>query len=134
MSEGVRNAATILEGSRNRIAAYLPARRDGGRSAASLESSTAKSARWGQLAIDHGTNVGRPLPQGGVCARSRRCQWVHRHRLRTAGKGLASLSPCHKGKETMNKQRLPKGWTQEKIRKLAEHHDNLTEDEQAAEI
>jgi hypothetical protein len=26
------------------------------------------------------------------------------------------------------------GWTQEKIRKLAEHHDNLSEDEQAAEI
>ena len=34
----------------------------------------------------------------------------------------------------MKKQRLPKGWTEEKIRKLAEHHDNLTEDEQAAEI
>jgi hypothetical protein len=34
----------------------------------------------------------------------------------------------------MKKQRLPKGWTQEKIRKLAEHHDNLTEAEQAAEI
>ena len=34
----------------------------------------------------------------------------------------------------MKKQRLPKGWTQEKICKLAEHHDNLTEDEQAAEI
>jgi hypothetical protein len=34
----------------------------------------------------------------------------------------------------MKKQRLPKGWTQEKIRKLAEHHDNLTEDEQADEI
>jgi len=34
----------------------------------------------------------------------------------------------------MNKQRPPKGWTQEKIRKLAEHHDNLTEAEQAAEI
>jgi hypothetical protein len=34
----------------------------------------------------------------------------------------------------MKKQGLPKGWTQERIRKLAEHHDNLTEDEQAAEI
>jgi hypothetical protein len=34
----------------------------------------------------------------------------------------------------MKKQRLPKGWTHEKIRKLAEYHDNLTEDEQAAEI
>jgi hypothetical protein len=34
----------------------------------------------------------------------------------------------------MKKQRLPKGWTEEKIRKLADHHDNLTEDEQAAEI
>ena len=34
----------------------------------------------------------------------------------------------------MKKQRLPKGWTEEKIRKLAEHHDNLTDDEQAAEI
>jgi len=34
----------------------------------------------------------------------------------------------------MKKQRLPRGWTEEKIRKLAEHHDNLTEDQQAAEI
>lgn len=33
----------------------------------------------------------------------------------------------------MKKQRLPKGWTEEKIRKLAEHHDNMTEDEQVAE-
>jgi len=34
----------------------------------------------------------------------------------------------------MKNQRLPRGWTQEKIRRLAEYHDNLTEDEQAAEI
>jgi len=34
----------------------------------------------------------------------------------------------------MKKQRLPKGWTEEQIRKLAEHHDNLTEAEQVAEI
>lgn len=34
----------------------------------------------------------------------------------------------------MKKQRLPKGWTQEKIRKLAEYHDKLTQDQQAAEI
>src|SRR5207247_1953750 len=32
-------------------------------------------------------------------------------------------------KETMNKQRIPKGWTEEKIRKLAEHYDNQTEDD-----
>jgi hypothetical protein len=32
------------------------------------------------------------------------------------------------------RQRLPKGWTEEQIRKLAEYHDNLTEEEQAAEI
>ena len=37
-------------------------------------------------------------------------------------------------KKTIKKQRLPKGWTEEKIRKLAEYHDNLTEDEQVAEI
>lgn len=34
----------------------------------------------------------------------------------------------------MKKQRLPKCWTAEQIRKLAEHHDKLTEAEQAAEI
>ena len=34
----------------------------------------------------------------------------------------------------MKKQRLPKGWTEERIRKLAEYHDNLTEEDQAAEI
>jgi hypothetical protein len=32
------------------------------------------------------------------------------------------------------KQRLPEGWTEEKIRELAKHQDNLTEDEEAAEI
>ncbi len=32
------------------------------------------------------------------------------------------------------KQKLPRGWTEERIRKLAEHYDNQTEDEQAAEI
>ena len=34
----------------------------------------------------------------------------------------------------MKKQRLPPGWTEGKIRQLAKYHDNLTEDEQAAEI
>jgi hypothetical protein len=34
----------------------------------------------------------------------------------------------------MKKQRLTKGWTQDEIRKLAEYHDNLSEEEQAAEI
>ncbi len=34
----------------------------------------------------------------------------------------------------MKKQRMPRGWTEEQIRKLAEHHDNLTEDQQVAEI
>lgn len=33
-----------------------------------------------------------------------------------------------------SKQKLPYGWTQERLRKLAEHHDNMSEDEQAAEI
>ena len=34
----------------------------------------------------------------------------------------------------MKKQRFPKGWTEKQIRKLAEHHDNLTDDEEVAEI
>ena len=37
-------------------------------------------------------------------------------------------------KKTLKKQRLPKGWTEEQIRKLAEYHDNMTEDQQVAEI
>jgi tRNA1(Val) A37 N6-methylase TrmN6 len=37
-------------------------------------------------------------------------------------------------KKQTEKQRLPEGWTEEQIRKLAEHHDNLTDDELAAEI
>jgi hypothetical protein len=36
--------------------------------------------------------------------------------------------------ETMKKQRLPKGWTEKRIRELAAHHDQQTEDEQAKEI
>jgi hypothetical protein len=31
-------------------------------------------------------------------------------------------------------QKLPPGWTEEGLRELAEHYDNLTEEEQAAEI
>jgi hypothetical protein len=34
----------------------------------------------------------------------------------------------------MKKHKLPKGWTEEQIRALAESHDTMTEDEQAAEI
>jgi hypothetical protein len=34
----------------------------------------------------------------------------------------------------MKKQRLPRGWTQKRIRELATHHDRQTEEEQAAEI
>jgi hypothetical protein len=34
----------------------------------------------------------------------------------------------------MKKQRLPKGWSEEKIRRLAEYHNSLSEDEQAREI
>ena len=32
------------------------------------------------------------------------------------------------------KQQLPRGWTEKRVRKLAEYYDNQTEDEQAAEI
>lgn len=31
------------------------------------------------------------------------------------------------------KQKLPPGWTEKRIRELAEHYDNQSEDEQAAE-
>jgi hypothetical protein len=31
------------------------------------------------------------------------------------------------------KQKLPAGWTEERIRRLAEHYDNQSEDEQVAE-
>jgi hypothetical protein len=34
----------------------------------------------------------------------------------------------------MKKQRLPRGWTERQIRELAAYHDNLTEEQQAAEI
>jgi hypothetical protein len=32
------------------------------------------------------------------------------------------------------KQKYPVGWDEERVRKLAEHYDHQTEDEQAAEI
>lgn len=32
------------------------------------------------------------------------------------------------------KQKLPRGWTEERIRKLAEYYDKQTEEEQAAEL
>jgi hypothetical protein len=32
------------------------------------------------------------------------------------------------------KQRLPRGWTEKGIRKLAEHYDSQSEDERVAEI
>lgn len=36
--------------------------------------------------------------------------------------------------KSAKKQRLPKGWTEAEIRALAKRHDELSEDEQAAEI
>ena len=32
------------------------------------------------------------------------------------------------------KEELPPGWTEERVRKLAEHYDNQTDEDQAAEI
>jgi tRNA1(Val) A37 N6-methylase TrmN6 len=32
------------------------------------------------------------------------------------------------------KQRLPRGWTEDRVRKLAKHYDTQTEDEGVAEI
>ena len=32
-----------------------------------------------------------------------------------------------------NQQKLPLGWDEDRVRKLAEHYDNQTEDEQVAE-
>ena len=34
----------------------------------------------------------------------------------------------------MKKQRLPRGWTEKRVRDLAAHHDQQSEEEQAAEI
>ena len=34
----------------------------------------------------------------------------------------------------MKKQRLPQGWNEKQIRELAAHHDNQSDEEQAAEI
>ena len=34
----------------------------------------------------------------------------------------------------MKKQRLPRGWTERKIRELAKYHDRQSEEEQAKEI
>ncbi len=34
----------------------------------------------------------------------------------------------------MKRQRLPRGWTAKRIRELVAHHDQQTEQEQAAEI
>ncbi len=34
----------------------------------------------------------------------------------------------------MKKQRLPRGWTEKRLRELAAHHDQQTEEEQADEI
>ena len=34
----------------------------------------------------------------------------------------------------MKRQRLPHGWTEERVRELAAHHDEQTDAEQAAEI
>jgi hypothetical protein len=34
---------------------------------------------------------------------------------------------------TMKQQRLPKGWTQERIRQVIEHYENQTEDEAVAD-
>ena len=34
----------------------------------------------------------------------------------------------------MKKQRLPRGWTEKRIRALAAYHDNQTEEQQAGEI
>jgi hypothetical protein len=36
-------------------------------------------------------------------------------------------------KKTGRKQKLPRGWSEERVRKLAEYYDNESEDDQVAE-
>jgi hypothetical protein len=48
-----------------------------------------------------------------------------------AGPGVP---PGSAEEETMKKPHLSRGWTQRRLRELAQYHDHLTEEEQAAEI
>jgi hypothetical protein len=50
------------------------------------------------------------------------------------GESPSSVPPCETEKKAMKKQRLPRGWTEKRVRELAAHHDRQTEEEQAAEI
>jgi hypothetical protein len=43
-------------------------------------------------------------------------------------------APQNKQMTKKKKQKYPVGWDEERVRKLAEHYDNQTEDEHAAEI
>src|ERR1019366_5121974 len=103
LRRGIRNGAAILDRCRDGIAAHLRSRRDRGRSAGGSGAPWVESALGRQFAVDHGTNVGGSLPQGCVCARSRRRRWVRRHPVRTPGKGLESLSAGQKGKKKKKK-------------------------------
>jgi two-component sensor histidine kinase len=49
-------------------------------------------------------------------------------------KGAAEKKMKQAKKSASKKQRLPQSWTEKRIRELAAYHDNLSEEEQAAEI
>jgi hypothetical protein len=59
---------------------------------------------------------------------------IRRHGLRVARQGAQTLPARQEEKEAMKKQRMPQGWTAKQIRALAKRHDNMTDDDVAAEI
>jgi hypothetical protein len=61
---------------------------------------------------------------------------IYDHGLRSHRQSETSLSQAAEEKKEMTKkmkQKYPAGWNEERVRKLAEHYDNQTEDEQVAE-
>jgi hypothetical protein len=57
---------------------------------------------------------------------------VRRNRLRTGAEGKKSASQTAK-EEVMNKNRYPKGWDLERVRRVLEHYDAQSDDEAVAE-
>src|SRR5437773_1364107 len=78
-----------------------------------------------------------PVSPGGLRPGRRWKSCICRHGSRLVPQSETCISPTTTEETAMKKakkQQYPAGWNETRVRKLAAHYDNQSEDEQAAEI
>src|SRR4051794_5470611 len=122
---GRRHGAAVLEGSGDRIASLLRSRSDRAGSARSPQPTWRRISRSRQVSDSIRANGSGTIPADRVRSGCRWPRGICRHRLRVVTEEKSSVSTTSTRTRKMKKkvqQNYPKGWNEERVRKLAEYY------------